>query len=102
MNYLGILKVLANPARLRIIHLLKEPKEHFVHNPQWGVDMVEVGVCLEEIQRVSGLSQSTTSTYMNLMKKVGLVQATRLGKYTYFKRNEEVLASLSSYLVNDL
>lgn len=64
--------------------------------------MVEVGVCLEEIQRVSGLSQSTTSTYMNMMKKVGLVQATRLGKYTYFKRNEEALTSLSSYLVNDL
>ncbi len=64
--------------------------------------MIEVGVCLEEIQRVSGLSQSTTSTYMNMMKKVGLVQATRLGKYTYFKRNEEVLTSLSSYLVNDL
>ncbi len=64
--------------------------------------MVEVGVCLEEIQRVSGLSQSTTSTYMNMMKKVGLVQVTRLGKYTYFKRNEEVLTSLSSYLVNDL
>lgn len=64
--------------------------------------MVEVGVCLEEIQRVSGLSQSTTSTYMNMMKKVGLVQVNRLGKYTYFKRNEEVLTSLSSYLVNDL
>lgn len=64
--------------------------------------MVEVGVCLEEIQRVSGLSQSTTSTYMNMMKKVGLVQVTRIGKYTYFKRNEEVLTSLSSYLVNDL
>lgn len=102
MNYLEILKVLANPSRLHILHLLKNPREHFVHKPQSGVDMVEVGVCLEEIQRVSGLSQSTTSTYMNMMKKVGLVQATRLGKYTYFKRNEEVLTSLSSYLVNDL
>ena len=102
MNYLEILKVLANSSRLHILHLLKNPREHFVHKPQCGVDMVEVGVCLEEIQRVSGLSQSTTSTYMNMMKKVGLVQATRLKKYTYFKRNEEVLTSLSSYLVNDL
>lgn len=102
MNYLEILKVLANPARLNIIHLLKNPTENFVHKPQCGVDMVEVGVCLEEIQRVSGLSQSTTSTYMNMMKREGLVLVTRIGKYTYFKRNEDVLSSLANYLLNDL
>ena len=102
MNYLEILKVLANSSRLHILHLLKNPREHFVHKPQCGVDMVEVGVCLEEIQRVSGLSQSTTSTYMNLMKKEGLVHATRIGKYTFFRRNEEVLSALSNYIANEL
>ncbi|MGX7111981.1 helix-turn-helix domain-containing protein [Gemella cuniculi] len=100
MNYIEVLKVLANETRLNILHLLKHPKKHFSCKSE--IDMDEFGVCVEEIQRVSGLSQSTTSTYMNMMKREGLVIATRIGKYTYFKRNDEVVQKLAEYLSTKL
>lgn len=100
MKELEIIKVLANQSRLNILHLLKNPREHFSHKTD--VDMEKFGVCLEEIQRVSELSQSTTSTYMNMMRKVGLVTPTRIGKYTYFKRNDEVVQQVADYLSKEL
>ncbi|WP_261605134.1 ArsR/SmtB family transcription factor [Limosilactobacillus fermentum] len=100
MEQIELLKALANPARLEIIHCLKDPYRYYVHKTD--VDMVEVGVCLEEIRRVAGLGQSTVSTYMNLLKRVNLVTATRVGKFTYFKRNEATLQSLANYLGQEL
>ncbi|MFI7636902.1 ArsR/SmtB family transcription factor [Nonomuraea sp. NPDC049400] len=35
-----------------------------------------------------GLAQSTVSSYMTTLERAGLVQSTRVGKWTHYKRDE--------------
>ncbi|SCD55506.1 regulatory protein, arsR family [Streptomyces sp. Termitarium-T10T-6] len=55
---------------------------------------VEIGVCVSDIQRRSGLGQSTTSQYLAILRQAGLVVATRRGKWTYYRRDEANIARL--------
>jgi DNA-binding transcriptional ArsR family regulator len=48
------------------------------------------------------MTQSTTSHYLSVLQRAGLVHATRLGKWTYYKRNEEAIKQLASYIQQDL
>ena len=87
MNQLEIFKALANESRLQILFWLKDPKRYFTH--QEPVDMVEVGVCVGQIQLKLGVTQSTASQYLSVLQKADLVIATRIGKWTYYRRNEK-------------
>lgn len=46
------------------------------------------GVCVAYIQEKAGLSQSTISNYMGVLKKAGLVIAERHGQWTFYQRHE--------------
>ncbi|WP_119731622.1 ArsR/SmtB family transcription factor [Thermomonospora amylolytica] len=87
------LRALANPTRLQLLQWLREPERHF---PLEGAiaDPVEVGVCVSHIQAKVGLAQSTVSAYMAELQRAGLVRATRVGKWTHYKRDEERIARL--------
>lgn len=87
LNVHEVLKALSNPARLSIVQKLKQPKKHFPVADQL-VDADEVGVCVSIIQETAGLSQSTISVYMATLHRAGLVDSTRVGPWTYYKRNE--------------
>lgn len=100
MENVDIFKALANSARLQILFWLKNPQNYFVHTT--GVDMDEFGVCVQEIQKKLGMTQSTTSQYLSILQKAGLLKATRIGKYTYFKRNEDRIQQLSIYVRDEL
>lgn len=86
---LNALKALANPVRLEIMQWLRDPEGEFA---DWTTiaDRNEVGVCASHIQAKSGLAQSTVSSYMITLERAGLVQATRIGKWTHYKRNDEL------------
>jgi DNA-binding transcriptional ArsR family regulator len=87
------LRALANPMRLQMLSWLREPERHF--SPEEAIaDPVEVGVCVSHIQAKAGLAQSTVSAYMAELERAGLVQATRVGKWTHYKRDEERIARL--------
>ena len=83
---LEIHKALSNPTRLDILLWLKEPEKNFP--PQDILGHFDDGVCGQFIMEKSGLSQPTISHYLSLMQKAGLLISTRIGKWTYFKRNE--------------
>lgn len=100
MKEMEIFKALANQARLDILYWLKDPHQYFVH--ETDVDMEKVGVCVGEIQRRLGLTQSTTSHYLSIMEKAGLLVSTRLGKWTYYRRNEETIQALAKYIKEEL
>ena len=91
------LRALANPTRLRLLQWLREPERHF---PLEGAiaDPAEVGVCVSHIQAKTGLAQSTVSAYMAELQRAGLVRATRVGKWTHYKRDEERIAQLVATL----
>lgn len=97
---IDIFKALANEHRLLIMHYLKDPAAYFVH--ETDVDMTEHGVCVGEIQRVLGLTQSTTSHYLTMMTKAGLVTPTRIGKWTYYRRDEAAIQELSKFIDKEI
>ncbi len=100
MDSLDIFKALSNKTRLQILQWLKEPEAHFL--PQEHAAFAEAGVCVGQIQQKCGLSQSTVSEYLTILQKAGLLQATRIGQWTYYKRNEETFAAISKAFQSDI
>ncbi|MBI1277948.1 MAG: helix-turn-helix domain-containing protein [Anaerolineaceae bacterium] len=87
---LEVFKALANENRLLILQWLKHPEQHFP--PHKEVEGFDNGVCVAFIQAKLNLSQAATSQYLSILQKAGLLIATRIGKWTYYRRNEEALA----------
>ncbi|TXN37935.1 helix-turn-helix transcriptional regulator [Flagellimonas hymeniacidonis] len=100
MDIVEISKVLANQTRVNILKWLKDPERNFP--PHQDIDHFDDGVCVGFIQDKTGLSQSTISTYLNSMQNASLVIPTRHGKWTYYRRNEEVIAAYIAALKTDL
>ena len=87
--------------RLQVLSWLREPERHF--SPEEAIaDPVEVGVCVSHIQAKAGLAQSTVSAYMAELERAGLVHATRVGKWTHYKRNEQRISELVAVLGDTL
>lgn len=95
-----VYKALANGTRLRILRWLKEPEKHFPQQKQ--ADVNEVGVCVKWIHKKAGLSQSTVSQYLTLLQQAGLVTVTRIGQWTYYKRNDKRITSLLDDIKREL
>jgi DNA-binding transcriptional ArsR family regulator len=95
------LRALSNPMRLQLLAWLREPERHFP-TERAIADPVEVGVCVSHIQAKVGLAQSTVSAYMAELERAGLVTATRVGKWTHYKRDEERIAELVAALGHTL
>jgi DNA-binding transcriptional ArsR family regulator len=98
-DLLEVCKALANPTRLQIMTWLRDPTEHFA--PQ--ADPIEqVGVCVKQIQEKAGISQSTASQFMAVLQRAGLVESTRIGQWTYYRRAEARIARLPELLDQSL
>jgi DNA-binding transcriptional ArsR family regulator len=90
MDLLLIFKTLSNETRMDILTWLKDPHAHFPAKELEDYDET-LGVCVSDITKKAGLSPSTTSDYLSMLQKCGLVVATRSGQWTYYKRNEKVI-----------
>lgn len=62
----------------------------------------EVGICVLELKEALGISQSTTSQHLAILKNAGFLTSRKIGKYNYFKRNEEMIKKLANYVYNEL
>jgi len=100
MDQVEIFKALSNKTRLQILNWLKNPSENFPEQP--NADFENVGVCVGQIQIKAGLSQSTISEYLSVLQRADLVSATRIGQWTYYKRNNEGLERLSKIINSEL
>lgn len=98
MDQVEIFKALSNKTRLQILAWLKEPELNFPGQLEHtGFDD---GVCVGQIQQKSGLTQSTVSEYLALLQRAGLVESTRKGQWTYYKRNEAAFEQLSQLIMS--
>ncbi len=95
-NQIEIFKALSNEARIQILEWLKDPTTHF--SPQEGADLITVGVCVSQITEKLNMNQSTASQYLSMLQRAGLVHATRLGKWTYYRRNEDAIKNIGQFL----
>ncbi|MFY0544574.1 ArsR/SmtB family transcription factor [Brevibacillus sp. H7] len=100
MDILDVCKALSNETRLQILEWLKEPEKHFP--PQESGDMKEIGVCVSHIHDKVGLSQSTVSHFLLKLERAGLLTSHRVGKWTYYKRNEENIQKIAEYIKHKL
>ncbi|MFD2582888.1 ArsR/SmtB family transcription factor [Pedobacter vanadiisoli] len=100
MDQVEIFKALSNKTRLEILGWLKEPAIHFPDQPNPNFEAV--GVCVGQIQIKSGLSQSTISEYLSILQRADLISSTRVGQWTYYKRNQEGLEKLSKIINTEL
>ncbi len=96
MNHIEITKALANETRFEIIRWLRDPEANFRPHKD-GKDFSD-GVCVAVIQEKSGLSQSTVSHYMSILQRCDLVTPTRIGKWTYYRRNDATVRAYLSQL----
>ncbi|MCW0207898.1 MAG: helix-turn-helix domain-containing protein, partial [Achromobacter sp.] len=49
-----------------------------------------------------GLSQSTVSSHLAVLQRAGLISATKVGQWVFFRRNEAVIAAFLRQLNQDM
>ena len=80
----GALKVLAEPARLRLLSLIQaQPAGE---------------ACVCHLTEPLGLTQPTVSHHLKLLLEAGLVERDQRGSWAYFRVREEPLAALRELL----
>jgi DNA-binding transcriptional ArsR family regulator len=96
MRLIELHKALANDTRIDIMRWLSDPEKNF--RPHKDGKGFSDGVCAKVIQEKTRMSQSTVSHYMSVLQRADLVIATRLGKWTYYKRNNDTIRAFLSEL----
>ena len=87
-----VIKALANDRRLDILRWLKAPRSHFP--PQVDGDLVEDGVCGLFIAQKLGIGQPTASEHLRVLVQAGLIRATRIKQWTFYKRDDARIAQV--------
>lgn len=88
------LKALADPARLKILRLLKQKGQCSIGKG--------VGMCACDVQDHVTLSQPTISHHMAILRKAGLVAAEKQGLWMWYRRNEKSIKELTQAMSADL
>jgi len=94
LEVVTVCKALGDPTRLKILELLKSKGRSCC-------DLIardERGLCACDIEESVGLSQAAVSHHMGLLKRAGLVNAEKRGRWMYYSRNERAIASLAEML----
>ena len=89
-----ICKALSDPTRLRILELLKAKGRSCC-------DLIardEKGLCACDVEGAVGLSKAAVSHHMALLRRAGLVNAEKRGRWIYYSRNEAAIAGLADRL----
>jgi len=84
-------KALGDPTRLKILDLLRARGKSCCEL----VTVDERGLCACDIEAAIGLSQAATSHHMGLLRRAGLVEADKRGRWIFYRRNESALARVS-------
>ena len=88
------LKALADPARRRIIELLK--RKGCCSCDEIG--LADPGLCVCDVEADLKLSQPTVSHHIQVLREAGLIKTRKIGRWLYCCRDEEALDSLGEWL----
>ncbi|MDZ7278555.1 helix-turn-helix transcriptional regulator [Pantoea eucrina] len=95
------IKLLANPTRVAVLKWLKCPDEAFAEYTQL-FPFDQYGVCASLIQDKAGLSQPATSLCLKSLHDAGLLEASKIGKWTYYRRREAAVRDMIQALSQSL
>lgn len=96
VSLVPVIQALANERRLQILEWLKDPCAHFP--PQRDGDLVTDGVCGVLLADKLGISQPTLSEHMRILTAAGLVSATKIRQWVFYRRDEARIAELMQAL----
>ena len=82
-QFIGIMESLSDPIRINILEL-----------------MMSVEICVCDIVKVTGLSQSKVSYHMRILKDAGLISDRQEGRLVYYKLDLEVLSDIKNWMGN--
>ncbi|WP_276972960.1 ArsR/SmtB family transcription factor [Tatumella ptyseos] len=95
------IKLLANPTRMSVLQWLKDPHTSFAEYSQL-YDFSTYGVCATLISEKAGLSQPATSLCLKALSEAGLLDASKVGKWTYYRRNEANMHEMATMVARHL
>lgn len=95
----GLLKVVAEPVRLRMLKLLSGQESLCCRLVPTGAenegrDEKIYGLCVQDLVAHLGLPQSTVSHHLNVLKNAGLVRSVKQGVWVFYFRDEETVSAL--------
>ncbi len=91
-------KALASEARLSILEWLSEPDLHFLH--QVTGKPSEIGVCVTMITEKLDMAQPTVSRHLELLRRAGFLSVNKVGRWSFFHRNEAAISEFKRW-IND-
>jgi len=94
LEIVTVCKALGDPTRLKILELLKSKGRSCCEL----ISRDEKGLCACDIEQAVGLSQAAVSHHMGLLRRAGLVNAEKRGRWIYYSRNEAAIAGLAGVL----
>lgn len=89
-------KALASDARLAILRWLAEPDAHFSH--QVTGKPSEIGVCVTLLTDKLGMSQPTVSRHLELLRRAGFLSVDKIGRWSFFRRNEAAVKDFKAWM----
>jgi ArsR family transcriptional regulator len=94
------IRALANDRRQQILKWLKNPTKHFPL--QVSGDLVEDGVCGCAIARKLRVSRLTLSEHMKILCQAGLTRPRRIGRRTFYKRDESGIRKIKKMILSKM
>ena len=93
-------KAVGNEARLCILAWLREPDRHFSH--QVTGKPSQIGVCVTLITEKLDMAQPTVSRHLELLRRAGFLSVRKIGRWSFFQRNEEAIADFKGWIDDHL
>lgn len=78
-----LIRVLADPLRLRIVTLLAEET-----------------LCTTHLVEETGAKQTNLSNHLRVLREAGVVETEPCGRYTYYKLRPDVIAQLAGHFAD--
>ena len=93
------LRALANPTRLRVLELLKDPAAF--EGPR-DANGRPLGVTAKALLKHLRLSQPSLNEQMQILIDLGLVESRKVGRWVVYTRDEERIRQLKQTIVDQL
>ncbi|MEM5369656.1 helix-turn-helix transcriptional regulator [Paraburkholderia azotifigens] len=98
IDFDSAIKALAHPFRRKVLEWLADPEKYFSAPEYTAFRSVSAGM----LHTRSGLSQSTVSGHLSQLEKAGLIDARKVGQWTFFSRNETALREFADRCYADV
>jgi DNA-binding transcriptional ArsR family regulator len=93
------LRALANPTRLRVLELLRDPT---AFNGPRGPDGRPLGVTGKALLKHFKCKQPSLTEQMQILIGLGLVESHKVGRYVVYTRDEERIRQLKQTIIDQL